>query len=71
MTETKAIIAIIIGSAAIYFGFTIQQFYAANGMFGAVGGRPVTRWKGRLLFVVVGVVFLSIGFRYFFYDVFH
>ena len=55
----------------IFFGFTIKQFYAANGMYGAVSSdRKVARWKGRLLFVAVGAGFLLIGFKYLFFDVY-
>jgi hypothetical protein len=70
MTETKAIFSIVVGCAAIYFGFTVKQFYAARGMYGGGSGPPIARWKGRLLFVVVGIGFLLIGLSYFFYDVF-
>jgi len=66
MNETKAIIAIIAGCAAIYFGFTIKQFYVANA--GNRFGPPVARWKGRLWFVVGGAVFLLLGLKYFFFD---
>jgi hypothetical protein len=73
MTEIKAIIAIAVGSAAIVFGFTTKQFYLGRILGGptASSSPTVARWKGRLLFVVVGVAFLLVGFRYFFYDVFH
>ena len=55
----------------IFFGFTIKQFYAAKGMYGAVSSdRKVARWKGRLLFVAVGAGFLLIGFKYLFFDVY-
>jgi hypothetical protein len=67
MNETTAIIAIIIGAAAIVLGFTVKQFYAAKGMYCAVGGHPIARWKGRLLFIVGGAGFLLIGFSYFFF----
>jgi hypothetical protein len=69
MTETKAILCIVMGCAAIYFGFTSKQFYAATG--GSRFGPPVARWKGRLAFVAGGVMFLFVGFKYFFYDVLH
>jgi hypothetical protein len=71
MTETKAIIAIVVGFAAIYFGFTIKQFYAAKALYGAVGGHEVARWKGRLLFLIVGALSLVAGFAYFYYNAFH
>jgi hypothetical protein len=65
MTEARAIFFVVIGSLAIYGGFTSKQFYAIR------SDRKVARWKGRLLFVVVGAVFLLVGIKYFFYDVFH
>jgi hypothetical protein len=65
MTETKAIIAIVAGCAAIYFGFTVKQFYTAPS-----GRWPVARRKGRLLFVFGGALFLFVGFKYFFCDIF-
>ena len=73
MTEARAIFAIIIGSAAIFFGFTTKQFYAGRILGGPTDSSspPIARWKGRLFFVVIGAAFLLVGFRYFFYDVFH
>jgi hypothetical protein len=64
MNETKAILCILAGSAAIFAGFTIKQFYVANA--GTRLGPPVARWKGRLLFVIGGAVSLFVGFKYFF-----
>jgi hypothetical protein len=68
VNETKAILCIIAGSAAIFAGFTVKQFYAATG--GNRFGPPVARWKGRLLCVVVGAMFLFFGFKYLFFDVY-
>jgi hypothetical protein len=65
MTEVRAILFVVIGSLAIYGGFTSKQFYAIR------SDREVARWKGRLAFVIGGGVFLFLGFKYFFYDVFH
>jgi hypothetical protein len=64
MTETKAILCIVAGSAAIFAGFTVKQFYVANA--GTRLGPPVARWKGRLFFVVGGAVSLFVGLKYFF-----
>jgi hypothetical protein len=66
MNETKAILAIIAGSAAIFAGFASKQFYVANA--GTRFGPPVARWKGRLGFVIGGAVFLLFGLKYFFFD---
>jgi hypothetical protein len=69
MNETTAVIAIIAGSGMIYAGFAVKQFYAAKGLYGAVlSDRKVARWKGRLLFLVVGAMLLFVGFKYFFFD---
>jgi hypothetical protein len=71
MTETKAIIAIIAGCGMIYFGVTMKQFYAAKGLYGAVlSDRKVARWKGRLLFLVVGAVLLFVGIKDLFFDMY-
>jgi hypothetical protein len=70
MNEIKAILATVAGCAMIFFGFTLKQFYAAKGLYGAGLGHPVARWKGRLLFVAVGAGFLLIGFKYLFFDVY-
>ena len=70
MNETKAIIGIVVGCAAIFAGFTIKQFYVGNilAVLGSSSCRPVARWKGRLLFVVVGAAFLFFGLAYFFFN---
>jgi hypothetical protein len=70
MNETKAIIAIIVGSAAIVFGFTTKQFYVGRILGGptASSSPPIARWKGRLMFVAGGAVFLLLGLKYFFFD---
>jgi hypothetical protein len=61
MTDTSAIIAIIIGFAMIALGVTIKQFYAAKGMYGELSDKKIPRWAGRLLFIVIGTVFLLVG----------
>lgn len=69
MNETKAILAIIGGVAMIVAGFTIKQFYAARGMFGAaLSDRKIATWQGRLLFLIIGVVMLLVGLKFFLFD---
>jgi hypothetical protein len=71
MNEAKAVIAIIAGSGMIYAAFTMKQFYAAKGLYGAVlSDRKAATWKGRLLFVVVGAVLLFVGFKDLFFDMY-
>ena len=62
MSETKAILEIIVGCAMIVCGLMIKQFYAAKGMYGAVlSDRRIATWKGRLLFLIIGVVMVLAG----------
>ena len=69
MNQTKAILAIIAGSAAIILGLTIKQFYAARGTFGVtVSNRQIATWKGRLLFLIVGTTMLLVGIKFFLFD---
>jgi hypothetical protein len=69
MNETKALLAIIGGIAMIIAGFTIKQFYAAKGMFGAaLSDRKIATWQGRLLFLVIGVAMLLVGIKFFVFD---
>ena len=66
MNDAKAILAIIGGVAMIVVGFTIKQFYAARGMFGAaLSDRKIATWQGRLLFLIIGVVMLLVGLKFF------
>ena len=69
MNETKAILAIIVGTAAIILGLTIKQFYAARGSLGVtVSDRQIATWKGRLLFMIVGSLMVLLGIKFFLFD---
>lgn len=48
----------------------MKQFYAARGAFGAALGHRIARWKGRLLFLIVGTGFLLAGLSYFYSQIF-
>jgi hypothetical protein len=69
VSTNKAVLAIVVGVTFIVLGLTMKQFYAAKGIYGGGSlGRPIARWQGRLLFLVIGIVFCSIGIAYFFTD---
>lgn len=69
MNETKAILAIIVGSVAIFLGLTIKQFYAARGALGVtVSNRQIATWRGRLLFLIIGTVMVLVGIKFFLFD---
>jgi len=59
MSLIETAISILIGLASLTYAFTAKQFYAAKGRF--TRGRPLPKWIGRLLFLVVGVCFLFGG----------
>ncbi len=65
MSTNKAILAIVVGVIAIVLGLTIKQFYAAKGVYGVTLGRPIPRWQGRLLFLVIGGLICLVGITYF------
>jgi uncharacterized membrane protein YidH (DUF202 family) len=67
MSNDKAILSIIVGAIMIVVGVTVKQFYAGN-QYSSRQGHPMARWKGQLLFVGIGIVFLSFGIASFFSD---
>jgi hypothetical protein len=69
VNETKAILAIVVGSVAIILGLTIKQFYAARGALGVTEStRQIATWKGRLLFFIVGAAMVLVGVKFFLFD---
>jgi len=58
-TVGKAWLSIVIGIVMIVVGLTAKQFY--EGGLWSVSNRPVPRWQGRALFLVVGGAFLAFG----------
>jgi hypothetical protein len=67
LNQDKAILAIIVGLGSIVVGLTVKQFYASN-RYSTQLGPLIARWQGRLLFVGIGIVFLSAGIGYFLSD---
>jgi hypothetical protein len=53
MSTSKAVLGIVVGLASIVFGLTRKQFYAAGIYNSGRFGKPVARWKGRMLFAVI------------------
>jgi hypothetical protein len=66
MSNNDAIISVIVGTASVVAGVTIKQFYASD-MYGKLG-QPITRRKGQLLFVGIGILFLAFGIAHLFTD---
>ena len=66
MSETKAIIAIAAGCAALIFAFTSSQGFYAKGLFGvSQSSRKMPVWLGRTIALVVAALFLTIGIAFF------
>jgi hypothetical protein len=63
MTTGERIVSVTIGIAAIVWAFVPGvKFYP--GGFGIVNReRTIPKWQGRLLFVIVGLVFIYFGLR--------
>ena len=63
MDKPEAVICVAIGLLGIVVGILNKRFYAATGFTGTDSGKLVERWKGRLLFLIVGALFLIVGLR--------
>jgi hypothetical protein len=66
ITVGKSVTSIFIGVAMIVGGLTAKQFYGGASRFRDT--RPVPRWQGRALFLVIGGVFLVFGVSYLIID---
>ena len=57
-------LAILFGLGAVLISFTCRTFY-----YGRVGSndKPAPLWFGRLVFLLVGILFLSAGFIHLFF----
>ena len=56
------IIQIVVGIVAIVFGFLADAFYPAFMRRPRPDEKPMPKWLGRTIFVLVGVVFILSGF---------
>jgi hypothetical protein len=70
ITEGKAICSIIVGCGAIAFSLVVNQFYTGRILGGPTSaqGRPIPRWRGRLIFIVGGSLFILVGLKFFLFD---
>jgi hypothetical protein len=67
MDQADAVTSIVIGSVAIIASFLIKNFYAARGIHGsALSDKTIPTWMGRLMFCIVGGMFIFIGVMFFF-----
>ena len=55
------IIQVVVGIVAIVFGFLASAFYPAFMRRLQPEEKPMPKWLGRTIFVVVGVVFITSG----------
>jgi hypothetical protein len=55
------IIQIVVGIVAIVFGFLADAFYPAFMRRPRPDEKPMPKWLGRVIFVVVGLVFITAG----------
>jgi len=56
---TTGILLIVVGLVAIVFGLLADEFYAAFIRRPAPEEKPMPRWLGRIIFLAVGVGFIS------------
>jgi hypothetical protein len=69
MNEAKAILAIVAGCVMIVLAVGIKQFYAARGILGvSLSDKQIATWKGRLLFLAIGIVMLLVGIKFILLD---
>jgi hypothetical protein len=60
LTAVEGIISISLGGFFLAYGLTGKQFYGGPS-FGSGRGKPIPRWMGCLVFVLVGVGLLWAG----------
>jgi hypothetical protein len=58
-----AIFQILVGVAAIVFGFTAGEFYPAFMRRPRPDEKPIPKWLGNTISAVVGVAFILSGYR--------
>jgi hypothetical protein len=67
ITESQATICILAGAVMTGVGIFNKTFYAAKGIRGTgFSDKKLPTWAGKLIFLIVGGVFLVVGISYFF-----
>jgi len=56
-----AIWVIIGGCFAIVFAFVKKEFFSADIAGGSISDKPISKWAGRTVFIVVGVLLIIGG----------
>jgi hypothetical protein len=56
-----AILAIVVGFAAIALAFVAENFYPADLYGNSTSRKPLPKWMGRTLFVSVGILLIVCG----------
>jgi len=64
MTREAALFSVLVGCALELIAVLGKQFYFTKGYYFTLG-KPAPLWFGRLLFALIGMGFLFLGFRYF------
>ncbi|HZQ42523.1 MAG TPA: hypothetical protein VFA99_04695 [Acidobacteriaceae bacterium] len=59
---TKTDLTILIGLVAVVIGVLGKKFYYARGLYGGSPGKQAPLWAGRLMFIIVGSIFMITGF---------
>ena len=66
ITQNDAVVCILVGIGATLIGFFNKTFYAAKGLLGAPSSnKRIPTWQGRLIFLLVGGMFLFFGIYHF------
>jgi hypothetical protein len=63
MTSTEAVVAIFAGAVSVGVAIFNRKFYGRKGWLS--GDKEAPRWVGRLLFEILGVLLILVGFRFF------
>lgn len=64
----KGVFAIIVGSVAIISTFVgDNKFYFASIIGVSISKKPMPLWLARLIFSILGVLFILVGMKYLFY----
>ncbi len=70
ISDNDAALCILVGVVGCTVGIVNKTFYAAKGFLAAPSSdKQIPTWLGRLIFLVVGGVFLIAGFSHFIVEV--
>ena len=58
----KTDVIILLGLVMALIGLLAKKFYHARGLYGGSSGKEAPLWFGRLMFILVGGIFMVTGF---------